>query len=116
MGELLGDLFLVRDQAHIMHLLDSNYKEHIILEEFYKDFLVLIDKFIESYIGYKKQKIYIIINSSDSESFKTIEELADFSIKTLEELKTYVDQSFLQSIIDDMIESTAGLLYKSKFL
>lgn len=43
--------FEARDQIHLIHLNTTSYAEHKALDLFYKEWLELVDKFIETYQG-----------------------------------------------------------------
>jgi len=45
--KIIGELFLLRDLAHLRHLQTTSYAEHIALEEFYTALLPLIDQLAE---------------------------------------------------------------------
>ena len=44
-------LFHARQQAHFWHLDTKSYSEHMGLSRFYTEFLELVDKFLEEYMG-----------------------------------------------------------------
>jgi hypothetical protein len=46
-SNIIGDLFFLRNLAHLRHLYTSSYAEHVALEEFYVSLLPLTDQLAE---------------------------------------------------------------------
>ena len=49
--ELVGKVFITRNQAHLAHWGTSNYAQHTALGSFYDDVIETVDKLVEVYQG-----------------------------------------------------------------
>lgn len=95
--------FSFRDDIHKIHLANNSYAEHKILNEFYDNFLGLIDRFVEAYQG-DMSKLYTDNNAKDK--------LLASKSKLLEFIVLFKNHKDLENIIAEMIELHNSTLYK----
>lgn len=112
-NELLGSLFSLRDQVHLIHLSTRSYSEHKALDEFYTAVIDLIDSLAEGIQGiYGLQEISI---PASPQSLDSVEILTEF-YKMLEEKRILYSEGWVQNQIDEISQLIAQTLYKLKFL
>lgn len=116
-GELFGNLFLIRNQIHLNHLKitgNGSYAGHIALNEFYDQLVDMIDGLIESYQG-KYGIIQITIpNHTNMDSIMILEKLA--SLTDDGSYHRIFKDTYLQNQIDELTTLTYKTLYKLKNL
>lgn len=108
--EFFGKLFQVRDQIHLIHLSTKSHEIHVVLDDFYKGILELIDSLIESYQGkYGIQKI--IIPSSTS----TVDEIAILKglVKLTDGGEIY--NKFTETFIKNQLDEITHLIYQTLY-
>lgn len=111
-GELIGRLFFARSVAHKEHLLTTLYSRHKALNEYYDAVVDLADKFAEGYMGkYGRPDEIPLAWVEDGEG---IEDFILATVQWLESNRTSVapkSDTYLQNIIDEIIEIHYGTLY-----
>jgi len=112
-NELLGSLFSLRDQVHLIHLSTRSYSEHKALDEFYTAVIDLIDSLAEGIQGiYGLQEISI---PASPQLLDSVEILTEF-YKMLQEKRILYSEGWVQNQIDEISQLIAQTLYKLKFL
>jgi hypothetical protein len=124
-ADFVGLLFLGRDVAHSVHLNTRSYAKHMALQEFYAgdedkgilSIIELADKFAESYQGK-----YGLIGGISLQPAKKTANIVDFLQEQADDIDAnrykVVDKdcTFLQNIIDEILEHYHSTLYKLRFL
>lgn len=113
--EFVGVLFLARDVAHRAHFLTDSYSQHVALSTFYGDITKYADKFAESWMGRKKEKLSKVpyLKVPDSDILKQLQTLLD----VVEESRDFCrEDTCLQNIIDEIVGLFLSTIYKLKFL
>lgn len=117
--KFINRLFESREQAHVYHLQSDKYGKHIALEEYYESMVDLIDILVEVYQGqFDLIDDYSMIEKNDidkSDVIKYFQELVEF-IKNNRLESFDIEDSHLQSIIDDIVILIYRTLYKLRFL
>jgi DNA-binding ferritin-like protein len=113
----MSTLMSARTQAHVFHLGTKgpgSFAAHKALNEFYDEFLDIVDGFVESYQGK-----YGIVNGWGNlglQDFQSTEQVIAYFITLvafIEKVRTVAFQdSYLQNQIDEMIQLIYSLLYK----
>lgn len=116
-SQFMSTLMSARTQAHVFHLGTKgpgSFAAHKALNEFYDDFLDVVDGFVESYQG--KYGIVCGWGNVGLQDFQSVEQvIAYFTtlVAFIEKVRTIAFQdSYLQNQIDEMIELNYSLLYK----
>lgn len=117
--EFINRLFESREQAHVYHLQNKEYAQHIALQEYYEGILDYIDNIVEVYQGqYDLIGDYSIIKPNDidkSDVVKYFQELAEFiKIGRFDAFKE--EDLHLQAIFDEVLALIYKTLYKLRFL
>ena len=110
--KVLSKLFEARDQVHLIHLNTQSYAEHKALNQFYDEWLDLLDKFIETYQGkYGNIGGYLSFEINSGTNSRTY--LTDLMIYLNTEMVNIVDEtdSDLDNIIADMKQLTNQTLF-----
>lgn len=117
--EFFGTLLESVTSAWRKHLKTSSYSKHMALNEFYEEAPEKIDALVEAYQGAKKHKIDEYVNVLKDEAP---------NMDALEYLETLVDilkdgrsqflegDEGLESLVDDLIGFTQGIIYKIREL
>lgn len=107
-------LFEARDQSHFSHLNTTSYAEHKALNEFYDEWLSLVDDFVETYQGkYGRIKGNAIISISSDISITDY--IVNLSVFLDEELPTLIDKP-IDSDLDNIIADMKGLVNHTRYL
>lgn len=113
-NSFFSHLFIIRDQAHKLHLSTKSYAQHKALDGFYEGILDLIDELVETYQGqYDLVKLDFSGNESVDNPEKLVKDFSDFILKSR---KLFSDETHLQNILDEMSALTYRTLYKLRFL
>jgi len=116
MEQFISTLLAARQQAHIFHWQTSSYATHKALNEFYDEFLELIDSLVEAYQG----RYGIIRDYTSPSSFKEDDQVVNYFealcryVETAR--KTIPQDSYIQNQIDEIVALVEGTKYKLKFL
>jgi hypothetical protein len=115
-GELVMRCFHARTTAHILHLKSHSYAQHVALNEFYDGIIPLADSFAEKYQGRYGLIDYPALRyTPEPNGITLMENLADWlsenRYKVCEKTET-----FLQNIIDEIVEQVYETKYKLTFL
>jgi len=115
-GELVMRCFHARTTAHVLHLKSLSYAKHVALNEFYDDIIPLADSFAEKYQGKYGLIDYPVMRyAPEPDGITLMENLADWlsenRYKVCEKTET-----FLQNIIDEIVEQVYETKYKLTFL
>jgi hypothetical protein len=115
--QFMSTLMSARTQAHVFHLGTKgpgSFAAHKALNEFYDDFLDVVDGFVESYQG--KYGIVSGWGNLGLQDFQSVEQvIAYFTtlVTFIEKARGVICQdSYLQNQIDEMIQLIYSLLYK----
>jgi DNA-binding ferritin-like protein len=115
--ELVCNLLHSQTQSHVYHLGTKSYVEHKALQDFYGGINKLIDNLVESYQGkfglitnYKTFKI-----TSYKDKKQVITYFKDL-LNIIDENRSSVKNSYIQSQIDMIEELIYSTLYKLEFL
>jgi DNA-binding ferritin-like protein len=115
--QFMSTLMSARTQAHVFHLGTKgpgSFAAHTALNEFYDEFLDIVDGFVESYQG--KYGIVSGWGNLGLQDFQSVEQvIAYFTtlVAFIEKVRTVTFQdSYLQNQIDEMIHLIYSLLYK----
>ena len=115
--QFMSTLMSARTQAHVFHLGTKgpgSFAAHKALNEFYDEFLDVVDGFVESYQG--KYGIVSGWGNLGLQDFQSVEQvIAYFNtlVTFIEKVRAVAFQdSYLQNQIDEMIELIYSLLYK----
>jgi len=116
-GEFVGNLFLARDVAHVVHLNTRSYAKHMALKDFYIGIVELADDFAEAYQG-KYGLIGKIPLKSPQKEMNILDFMNEQSL-ALEETRYKVckkEDTVLQNIIDEIWKLFLSTIYKLRFL
>lgn len=115
-GEFIMRCFHARTSAHVLHLKTRSYAMHKALNEFYDGIVPLVDDFAEAYQG-----DYGLI-----ESYPPKYTPYDDALKMLDDLSKWIevsrggicdeDDTYLQNIIDEVVQLIRSTQYKLRFL
>jgi hypothetical protein len=113
-GELIMRCFHARTLSHVQHLQTKSFAAHKALNEFYDGIIPLVDSFAEAYQGE-----YGLIEDYPTE-FEYVEdplEMIDALVSWIDVNRDEVsDDTYLQNIIDEIVELIRSTQYKLKFL
>ena len=117
-GQFISTLFSSRTQAHILHLQTNSFAVHKALQKYYEGIVDLTDSLVEGYQG----KYGIVTGYSNVDLLES-KECADV-IKYFMALSIFIDRtrvqmpqdSYIQNIIDEIINLINSTLYKLKSL
>jgi len=117
-GQFISTLFSSRTQAHILHLQTNSFAVHKALNDYYDEIVGLTDSLVEGYQG----KYGIVTGYSNVDLLES-RECADV-IKYFMALSIFVDRtrtqmpqdSYIQNVIDEIVDLINSTLYKLKFL
>lgn len=114
-SEFFGYVFCTRDTAHLTHLYQPNktLATHLALKDVYEDLTDLIDDLVEKYQG-----VHGLISITIPESTSASDPLAMIKEKYnwIVEYRTIFSESWIQNIIDQIVDTLATALYKLKFV
>lgn len=103
-------LFQSRDLAHIAHLKTESYSEHVALNDYYDELIVLIDDLVETYQGENQVVLDITIPESRFKDPKLhLKELLDI-------INNFSFSRGVENVIDDIATLISQTLYKLTFL
>ena len=106
--------FEVRDQIHFSHLNTTSYAVHKALNEFYDEWLDLVDSFVETYQGkYGRIQGNTTIQISSSQDINSY--LVGVSSFLNTEITSLIDTS-IDSDLDNIIADMIGLVNKTRYL
>lgn len=114
-GEFFGYLFCTRDSAHLTHLYqpDKSIATHLALKDVYEDLTDLIDSLVEKYQGiHGLIKFEIPKSESYEDPLVMIQEKYDWIVNN----RNIFSESWMQNIIDQVVDTLATALYKLKFV
>lgn len=114
---LVSLLFSSRTQAHIFHLQTMSFAEHKALNKYYEGIIGLVDQLVESYQGkYGIINHYTNVKLTDYTNKQQVIQYFEGLMKSIETLRSENLDSYLQNIIDTIIELISSTLYKLKYL
>lgn len=108
-NEFISKIFELKYVAHVAHLQTTSYAKHIALNELYTTLEDHLDTFIECYQGeFDIVYGYTQLNPKEGQDIiKVISEICEIA----ESFKTTLSNTYLQQIIDNMLE----LMYQTKY-
>jgi hypothetical protein len=109
-----GQLFQIRNQAHLAHLNAKSYSVHIALGSFYEDLLELTDTVIESTQGKYGLLTISIPEAKLEDPLILLTKLV--GLTDLGRAYTMFSESWIQNQIDEISTLTYQTLYKLKNL
>jgi len=119
LGELILKLLWVRDQAHIFHWQTKANAQHIILGEFYTEFLDEVDELVEGIFGVTGELFTIGAGSMNFVDFSE-ENLKEFLMKTTNIFNKDFSNNFEKNKENDGLYHTVGdilqIIAKLKYL
>lgn len=116
-AELIYRLFHARTAAHILHLQTRSFAAHKALNEFYDGIVDLADSIAEGYQGehglidFSGKSRY----TQNSDAVATISELKEWIEHNRYEA-VEAEDTYLQNIIDEVVQLCSETIYKLKFL
>ncbi len=116
-AELIYRLFHARTAAHILHLQTRSFAAHKALNEFYDSIVDLADSIAEGYQGehglidFTGKSRYV----QESDALKMISELKEWIEQNRYEA-VEAEDTFLQNVIDEVVQLCSETIYKLKFL
>ena len=117
-SQFVSTLFASRTQAHIFHLQTDSFAAHKALNEYYDGIVDLVDSFVEGYQGkYGIVQGYMNVALQEYQSCDGV--IAYFTILDAYITKTrsmVAQDSYLQNIIDEIVDLINSTLYKLKYL
>lgn len=116
-GELIGLLFLARDQAHIAHLKSASYAKHMALNTFYDEVIDLADELTECYQG-QNGLITIDRLAGDGWDDKTVVGKLKDQLAMIQggRKQAVGDDTSLQNIVDEIVALYRRTIYKLRYL
>lgn len=118
LGDLIIDLFYIRDQSHLFHWQTYSHALHSALGEFYEDYIEILDELIEMILGaystrpiVSNEKQICLCNFSENELTNFI----DKSIKIIHnDAICLIDDSYTEiyNKLDEILELLDTLSYK----
>lgn len=114
-AQIVGILFVSRDQAHREHLKTTSYAQHVALGDFYESVIDFADKFAEVYQGCHEILDVPYIKPEKG----SIDDVLEHHIATIEGLKQSFrseHDSALLNIIDEISALYSQTLYKLRNL
>jgi len=115
-GELVMRCFHARTTAHVLHLRALSYAQHVALNEFYDEIVPLTDSFAEKYQGkYGLITAFPAKYTPEQNGIALMDSLADWINQNRYDVcpKT---ETYLQNIIDEIVEQVYETKYKLTFL
>lgn len=113
-GELIMRCFHARTSSHIQHLQTRSYAAHKALNDFYDGIIPLVDSFAEAYQGeYGLIEDYPTEYKFISDPLEMFEDLVSWIDENRDDVS---DDTYLQNIIDEVVELIRSTQYKLKFL
>ena len=106
---LFGLLFQARDIVHMEHLRTNRMTTHATLHELYENIISKADAFIESYQGKYGVVAFSVPESNQVDIIPYIQDLAKQIEKSKDEI---IEESFLKSQLDLLLEDIYTTLYK----
>jgi len=114
---LVSLLLSSRTQAHIFHLQTMSFAEHKALSKYYDSIVDIIDQLVEAYQGkYGIINHYTNVKLVDYTNKQQVIQYFEGLMKSVETLRSENLDSYLQNIIDTIIELISSTLYKLKYL
>lgn len=116
-ADLIMRLFHARTAAHVMHLQTMSYAKHKALNDFYDTIVDLADSLAEGYQGehglidFTSPHRYV----QQADPVKYITELKEWIEKNRYEA-IEAEDTFLQNIVDEVVQLCSQTLYKLKVL
>ena len=117
MDELIALLFLAREIAHREHLKTRSFAAHMALGDFYADIVEKADAIAEAYQGCEGKLLNIPYLKNTSKG--SIEKILRDHTKWIEANRYKIiskDETSIQNLIDEAVETYQRVLYKLKFL
>ena len=116
-SKLVSYLMHSRTQTHVFHLQTTSFAEHKALNDYYDGIVGLIDGLVEAYQGkYGIIKGYVSFPLTDyTDKNQTITYLEQLCQVT-EQLRQDNSDSYIQNLIDGIVELIQSTLYKLKCL
>ena len=114
-AQIVGILFVSRDQAHREHLKTTSYAQHVALGDFYESVIDLADSFAEVYQGNHGILDVPYIQPAKG----SIDDILEHHIATIESLKQAFkskQDSALLNIVDEISALYSKTLYKLRNL
>lgn len=116
MGELVALLFLARDLAHREHLRTRSFAAHSALNDFYHDIVEKADAIAEAWQGENDLiEIPMLDSSVKGDIIKIMQEHVAW-IKANRYKAAPKDDTPIQNLIDEAVETYLSTLYKLRFL
>jgi DNA-binding ferritin-like protein len=116
MGELIALLFLARELAHREHLRTRSFAAHSALNEFYLEIVEKADAIAEAYQGeHGLLTIPMLDNNAKGDIVKILQEHVSW-IKEHRYKAASKDDTPIQNLIDEAVETYLSTLYKLRFL
>lgn len=116
MGELIALLFLARELAHREHLRTRSFSAHMALNDFYHDIVEKADAIAEAYQGeHDLLDIPMLDSSVKGNIVKILQEHVAW-IKAHRYEAAPKDDTPIQNLIDEAVETYLSTLYKLRFL
>jgi len=109
----IGELFAIRDMAHLLHLRTTSYAAHVALGDYYGELLGHIDALAE---GYQSEGLLDITIPSISISGMTPQTFIKNVYIKVEEMREKCMHNWAINIYDDILTLTAGTMYKLNHL
>ena len=117
MNDLIALLFLAREIAHREHLKTRSFAAHMALGDFYNAIVEKADAIAESYQGCEGVLLNIpYLKNTARDSTETVLRSHLDWIKKNRYKAISADETAVQNLIDEAVETYQTLLYKLKFL
>lgn len=116
MGELIALLFLARELAHREHLRTRSYAAHVALDGFYHEIVEKADAIAEAWQG---EKGLLDIPMLDNNAKGDIVKILQGHVAWIKDNRYEVapkDDTPIQNLIDEAVETYLSTLYKLRFL
>ena len=117
MDELIALLFLARDIAHREHLKTRSFAAHMALGEFYNEIVEKADAIAEAYQGAESKLLNIPYLKNTSKG--AIDKILRGHIEWISSNRYKIvpkEETAIQNLIDEAVETYQRTLYKLKFL
>ena len=114
----VNKLFESRQMAHVYHLKQESYAQHMALQSYYDGILELVDEFVEVYQGqYTLLEGYDMIlgEVKETDPIVYLEGVVNY-VRTEKSKVINAEDSHLLNIVDEMVALLYKTLYKLKHL
>lgn len=115
-GELIMRCFHARTNAHVLHLKTRSYATHKALNEFYDDIVPIADTLAEAYQGDEGLITDYPARYTPVEDPKELVDGLALWIQSNRYKCCDEDDTYLQNIIDEIVQLCRSTSYKLKFL